>query len=115
MLFNTFGNPSHKTLMLVHGLGVSYQVFNPLVEHLQARYRIVAVQVDGFLIDGDNKPVPSVFTSIDDQVDQLVEHIRTTYDGHVDAAYGLSMGGCIVAPMGVSKVCVMDFSLPLQG
>ena len=23
MLFNTFGNPSHKTLMLVHGLGVS--------------------------------------------------------------------------------------------
>ena len=99
MLFNTFGNPSHKTLMLVHGLGVSYQVFNPLIEHLQARYCIIAVQVDGFLIDGDNKPVSSVFTSIDDQVDQLVEHIRTTYGGHLDAAYGLSMGGCIVAKL----------------
>ena len=99
MLFNTFGNPSHKTLMLIHGLGVSYQVFEPLVEHLQSRYRIIAVQVDGFLIDDENKPVSSVFTSIDDQVDQLVRHIRTTYNGHLDAAYGLSMGGCIVGKL----------------
>ena len=66
MLFNTFGNPTNKTLMLIHGLGVSYQVFEPLIEHLQARYCIIAVQVDGFLIDNENKPVSSVFTSIDD-------------------------------------------------
>ena len=79
MLFNTFGNPSHKTLMLIHGLGVSYQVFNPLIEHLQSHYRIIAVQVDGFLIDEKDKAIPSVFTSIDDQVDQLVQHILTTY------------------------------------
>ena len=99
MLFNTFGNPSHKTLMFIHGLGVSYQVFNPLIEHLEARYRIIAVQVDGFLIDDNDKPIPSVFTSIDDQMDQLVEYIRTTCNGHLDAAYGLSMGGCIVAKL----------------
>ena len=99
MLFNTFGHPSNKTLLLVHGLGVSYQVFDALIGCLQPRYRIIAVQVDGFLIDDENKPVSSVFTSIDDQVDQLVEHIRTTYDGHVDAAYGLSMGGCIVGKL----------------
>ena len=99
MLFNTFGHPSNKTLLLVHGLGVSYQVFDALIGCLQPRYRIIAVQVDGFLIDDENKPVSSVFTSIDDQVDQLVEHIRTTYDGHLDAAYGLSMGGCIVGKL----------------
>lgn len=97
MLFNTFGNPSHKTLMFIHGLGVSYQVFNPLIEHLEARYRIIAVQMNGFLIDDNDKPIPSVFTSIDDQMDQLVVHIRDKYDRHLDAAYGLSMGGCIVA------------------
>ena len=57
MLFNTFGNASHKTLMLIHGLGVSYQVFAPLIEHLQERYHIIAVQVDGFLIDDENKPI----------------------------------------------------------
>ena len=99
MIFNTFGDSAHKTLMLIHGLGVSYQVFNPLIEYLQARYRIIAVQVDGFLIDAENRPVTSAFTSIDDQVDQLVQHIRTTYGGHLDAAYGLSMGGCIVAKL----------------
>ena len=99
MLFNTFGNPAHKTLMLVHGLGVSYQVFDTLISHLQARYRIIAVQVDGFLIDAENKPVPSAFTSVDDQVDQLARHIRTACDGHLDTAYGLSMGGCIVAKL----------------
>ena len=99
MLFNTFGNPTQKTLMLIHGLGVSYQVFIPLIECLQARYRIIAVQVDGFLLDDKNKPISSVFTSIDDQVEQLVEYIQTAYDGHLDAAYGLSMGGCIVAKL----------------
>ncbi len=99
MLFNTFGNPAHKTLMLIHGLGVSYQVFDALIGYLQARYHIIAVQVDGFLIDAEDKAIPSAFTSIDDQVDQLVEHICTAYDGHLDAAYGLSMGGCIVAKL----------------
>ena len=99
MLFNTFGDPTKKQLMLVHGLGVSYQVFNPLIEHLQALYSIIAVQVDGFLVDAQNSPISSVFTSIDDQVDQLVEYIRTAYNGHLYAAYGLSMGGCIVAKL----------------
>ena len=99
MLFNTFGDPTQKSLMLVHGLGVSYQVFLPLIERLQARYRIIAVQVDGFLIDAKNAPISSSFTSVDDQVDQLVEHIRTVYGGHLYAAYGLSMGGCIVAKL----------------
>ena len=99
MLFNTFGDPTKKQLMLVHGLGVSYQVFNPLIEHLQAFYSIIAVQVDGFLVDAQNNPISSVFTSIDDQVDQLVEYIRTAYNGHLYAAYGLSMGGCIVAKL----------------
>ena len=99
MLFTTFGNPTHKTLMLVHGLGVSYQVFTPLIAHLQERYHIIAVQVDGFLLDAEGKAIPSTFTSIDDQVDQLVEYITSKYDGHIDAAYGLSMGGCIVAKL----------------
>ncbi len=99
MLFNTFGNPTNKTLMLIHGLGVSYQVFEPLIKHLQARYCIIAVQVDGFLIDDGNRAIPSAFTSIDDQVDQLVQHICSAYDGHLDAAYGLSMGGCIVGKL----------------
>ena len=99
MLFNTFGNTTKKTLLLVHGLGVSYQVFNPLIEYLQAQYHIIAAQVDGFLINAENKPIPSVFTSIDNQVDQLVQYIRTTYGGHLDAAYGLSMGGCIVGKL----------------
>ena len=99
MLFNTFGDPTQKSLMLVHGLGVSYQVFLPLIERLQAHYRIIAVQVDGFLIDAKNAPISSSFTSVDDQVDQLVEHICTVYGGHLYAAYGLSMGGCIVAKL----------------
>ena len=108
MLFNTFGDPTQKTLMLVHGLGVSYQVFDTLISHLQARYRIIAVQVDGFLINAGNKPVSSVFTSVDDQVGQLVQHIRDVYGGHLDAAYGLSMGGCIVAKLQERADIIID-------
>lgn len=114
MLFNTFGNPTHKTLMLVHGLGVSYQVFHPLIELLQARYCIIAVQVDGFLIGDDNKPISSVFPSIDDQVDQLVEYICTTHNGHLDAAYGLSMGGCIVGKLQERTDITIDTSSSMR-
>lgn len=78
--------------MLIPGLGVSYEIFNPLIELLRDRYSIVAVEVDGFTLGVHTK-----FTSIDDQARQITEYIKSNHGGKIDSAYGLSLGGKILS------------------
>ena len=55
MDFKTFGNIGSPTLLLIPGLGVSYEIFLPLIGLLEERFHVIAVQVDGFTL-GQNRP-----------------------------------------------------------
>lgn len=61
MRFELLGKEGAPSLMLIPGLGVSYEIFLPLVELLKDKFRITAVQVDGFTLgeqdhgDGEQK------------------------------------------------------------
>ncbi len=92
MDFKTFGNTGTPTLLLIPGLGVSYEIFLPLIGLLEERFCVVAVQVDGFTLGRNTE-----FTSIDDQALQVAEFINEYHEGHVDVAYGLSLGGKILS------------------
>lgn len=92
MDFKVFGKEEAPSLMLIPGLGVSYEIFLPLIDLLKDRFRIIAVQVDGFTLGVQTK-----FTSIDDQAAQVIAHIKERYEGHLDCAYGLSLGGRILS------------------
>ena len=92
MEFHLYGEPTNPTLLLIPGLGVSHEIFQPLVGLLQDRFRIIDCGVDGFLIGK-----PSKFTSIDDQAWQVIEYVKVHLDGRLDAAYGLSLGGKILS------------------
>ena len=50
MTFATYGNRENPSLLLIPGLGVSYEIFLPLIDLLKDQYHIVAVGIDGFLI-----------------------------------------------------------------
>ena len=65
MDFHIYGTQGQPTLLLLPGLGVSHEIFLPLIERLQDKFYIVAAGVDGFLIGK-----PSRFTSVDDQAAQ---------------------------------------------
>ena len=78
--------------MLIPGLGVSYEIFLPLVDLLKNRFLIVAVEIDGFTIG-----VHTEFTSIDDQARQVIEYINEHHSGSICCAYGLSLGGKILS------------------
>ena len=52
MTFATYGNRENPSLLLIPGLGVSYEIFLPLIDLLKDRYHILAVGIDGFLIGG---------------------------------------------------------------
>ena len=92
MDFKIYGNIEAPTLLLIPGLGVSYEIFLPLIKLLEERFRIIAVQVDGFTIGVNTR-----FTSVDDQAGQIIGFVRQHCGGHLDCAYGLSLGGKILS------------------
>ena len=106
MDFKAFGKEGAHTLMLIPGLGVSYEIFLPLVDLLKDKYRIIAVQVDGFTLG-----VQTEFTSIDDQAEQVIVHIKDHYDGHLDCAYGLSLGGKILSRVLERNEVIIDHAI----
>ena len=92
MNFRTFGKEGATVLMLIPGLGVSYEIFMPLVDLFKDKFSIVAVEVDGFTIG-----VHTEFTSIDDQARQIIEYIKSNHSGTICCSYGLSLGGKILS------------------
>ncbi len=92
MRFEEYGTKGAPTLLLIPGLGVSHEIFFPLIELLHEKFHIIAAQVDGFTIGH-----PTRFTSIDDQAEQIIAHITTHHNGHLECAYGLSLGGKILS------------------
>jgi len=92
MEFQTFGKEKAPTMLFIPGLGVSYEIFLPLVRLLEACFRIVAVEVDGFTLGKQTR-----FTSVDDQAAQVIAYVQKYHDGRLDCAYGLSLGGKILS------------------
>ena len=87
-----FGQEGLPTLLLIPGLGVSYEIFLPLIHQVEERFRILAVQVDGFTLEKKTR-----FTSVDDQASQVIHFVKSNYGGRLDCAYGLSLGGKILS------------------
>ena len=79
MTFNTYGDKNNPALMLIPGLGVTYEIFLPLIDLLKGDFFIVAVGIDGFLL-GEK----SEFTSVDDQAGKIVRYVRESLGGHLD-------------------------------
>lgn len=94
MNFRTFGSENAPTLLLIPGLGVSYEIFLPLIRLTEETFRVIAVEVDGFILGKHTR-----FTSVDDQAAQVIGYVRKHYTGHLDCAYGLSLGGKILSRM----------------
>ena len=92
MQFYTFGQIDNPSVLLLPGLGVSHEIFLPLIERLQDRFYIVSADADGFTLGKQTR-----FTSIDDQASQVIAYIKEQFSGHLDVAYGLSMGGKILS------------------
>ncbi len=92
MEYRVFGNESAPTLLLIPGLGVSYEIFLPLTDLLKDKFRIIAVEVDGFTLG-----VHTQFTSVDDQAAKVIAYVKERLGGHLDCAYGLSLGGKILS------------------
>ena len=94
MNFKTFGDDSLPSLMLIPGLGVSHEIFVPLIEILKDRFNIITVEIDGFTLGKNTE-----FTTVHDQARQAIEYIKRKNGGKIECIYGLSLGGKILSCM----------------
>lgn len=92
MNFVSFHKANSPTVMLIPGLGVSYELFLPLIELFKEQYSIIVVEVDGFILGRHTR-----FSSIDDQASQIIRYVQKEQCGAIDCVYGLSMGGKILS------------------
>ena len=106
MTFNTYGHNENPTILLLPGLGVSYEILLPLIDLLKEKFFIIAAGVDGFLLGKE-----SAFTSVDDQAAQAINYVKENLGGHLDVAYGLSLGGKILSRMLERDEIVIDHAV----
>jgi len=106
MTFNCFGDSGAPRLLLIPGLGVSYEIFLPLIGLLKDKYFIIAAGIDGFLLGQESK-----FTSVDDQAGQIIRYVQDGLDGRLDVAYGLSLGGKILSRILERNEIVIDHGI----
>ena len=92
MNFKTFGKEGAEAILLIPGLGVSYEIFLPLIGQLEREYHIIAVEVDGFCMHRYTE-----FSSVDDQARQVIQYLQEYFQGKIELAYGLSLGGKILS------------------
>lgn len=106
MDFAVYGREEAPSLLLIPGLGVSYEIFYPLIDLLKDRFHIIVVGIDGFLLGKE-----SAFTSVDDQAGQIIQYVQRNLNGHLDVAYGLSLGGKILSRILERNEIVIDHAI----
>jgi pimeloyl-ACP methyl ester carboxylesterase len=106
MDFHIYGEQGKPTFLLLPGLGVSHEIFLPLVELLKGDFYIIAVDNDGFLLGK-----PSRFTSVDDLAAQSIKYVQENLQGHLEVAYGLSLGGKILSRMMERNEITIDHAI----
>ena len=106
MTFETYGDKNDPALLLIPGLGVTHEIFLPLIDILKGDFFIAAAGIDGFLLGQK-----SSFTSVDDQAEQIIRYVRENLNGQLEYAYGLSLGGKILSHVLERNEIVIDHAI----
>ncbi|WP_280511756.1 alpha/beta fold hydrolase [Nocardia farcinica] len=91
---NHFRTGSGEPLVLVHGIGSRWQVWEPIIPLLAERFEVIAVDLPGF---GASAPLPR--TTVDTLTDALAEFLAAEGIERPHLA-GNSMGGYITLRLG---------------
>lgn len=92
MRFHEFGNKNQTTVMLIHGLGTTWEKsFGKVIPLLTPYYYVVAVG-----LNGHNPEEKSDYINGEKEAEQVEKYIQNNLDGKIDVIYASSLG-CITA------------------
>ncbi len=95
MNIHEFGKEHTDVIVMLHPMGVWWDIFEYVIPILEKEYHLVIPAIPGF--DPDDSD--SVFTSVEEIADDISEWLIAHNDKSVKCLYGCSMGGAIVTRM----------------
>lgn len=119
MRFHEFGEKSRPCIVLLHGGGLSWWSWQPVIDALKDHYRLIVPTIDGHDDDGE-----TTFCSIADSAEKLIAYLDKVCEGRVYAIAGLSIGAQIVVEVlarrsRITQFAVIEsalvYSIPLSG
>ena len=94
MDFKTFGMPDKPPLMMIHGLGMTWECFKEIIPLLEEDYYLILP-----VLDGHNPQNRSNFQSVSDAAEKIETFIDNNFQGHLANLLGFSLGGTIAIEM----------------
>lgn len=91
MEFHEFGNIQNPKVLLIHGMAVTWECFEPLIDQLAKQYYLIVPA-----LDGHNPLKQKDFECLNHEVKRIEDYIMNTYLPKLHGAYGFSMGGTIL-------------------
>ena len=89
-----FGQENEKSLVMIHGACMSWDMFQDSIDDLRKDFHIFAVAVPGHDLTTDEE-----FTTVEDIADRIETELISRGLHDIDVLYGLSMGGGFVIRM----------------
>ena len=89
MRFLTHGEKENRTLMLIHGMANTSDLFDPLLPYLNDYYVIVCE------LDGHSRNETGDFVSVTDAAQKIEEFVKNHLSGTLYGLLGFSLGGTI--------------------
>ena len=93
MKFIMHGEDHNKKLMLIHGMGNTSSVFDPILGYLRDYYVIVC-ELDGHSVGDDSR-----FKSVKDSCEKIEEYVNKNLNGELYGLLGFSLGGTIAVEL----------------
>lgn len=105
MEFREFGSPERRTVVLLHGGGLSWWNYRDAARLLEADFRVILPVLDGHA--GSGRP----FTGIEDNAEELLGFIDEKLGGSLLLLGGLSLGAQVALEMLSRRAELCRFAL----
>lgn len=110
MRFHEFGNRGRKSVMLIHGLGTTWEKsFGKLIPLLAADFHVIAAG-----LDGHDPEEETDYTNGEQEAEQVEAYIQHNLGGKLDVICGSSLG-CITALLTAYRRNVIVGNIVLDG
>lgn len=117
MIFKESGENDFRTMIFIHGGGLSDWSLMPVVNEFQKNFHVITP-----IIDGHGEASTETFTSITDSAEKLIHYIDAQCNGRVFAIAGLSLGAQIVTEVisqrdDITQYAIIESALvyPIKG
>ena len=105
MNYKEYGKENQKTIVLLHGGGLSWWNYREAAELLQGDYRVILPILDGHA--GSDRS----FTTIEDNAAEIINLIRSDLGGSVFLLGGLSLGAQVALEMLSQQDDVCEYAI----